>query len=170
MFGRNKRREAITQGQADDFVAVRRVALTADPAETGLVPRAGSGVYGGIMDLGLPGGTVTVLGLVDGTTSLYTSSNGDVLGGGDHEDVRAATAAWLVALEGALDELRPMSEFRLPGVGEVGFVALSTHGHRGGSGNEVRLQAGRTSLAPLYAAGQEMITQLRLTAAAGVSQ
>lgn len=162
MFGRNKRRDAITQGNADAYVALRELALTADPGESGLEPRAGSGVYGGLMDLGHPSGTVTVLGLADGTASLYTTSGGGVIGGGEHPTVQAAVAAWLTALEAAMGDLRPMSEFRLPGVGEVGFVALSTRGHRGGSGNEVRLQARKTALSPLYIAGQGIVTQLRL--------
>ena len=141
---------------------LRELVLTVDPAQYEL-PEVGAGrLYGAVMELGWEEATATVVGLSDGTTSLYATSGFGIIGGGAHAAVREASAAWQVLMAGMLDELRPASDVEPPGTHDVQFIALTYDGHRVGQAGEVSLQRGLSPLAPLYIAGQRVITELRL--------
>ena len=66
------------------------------------------------MEMAFPEGAATLVSLADGTTSMYTSTGGGVIGGGAHDAVVQAGRAFLLelerrvirVLEGSLGELR----------------------------------------------------------------
>src|SRR3982751_5386812 len=72
--------------------ALRDQLLRSSWAELGIRPR-GSGIWGVLMELGFAKGVATVVGLADGTASLYLTSGGGVLGAGTRESVRRAAVA-----------------------------------------------------------------------------
>lgn len=67
---------------------LRELALTVSPAEVGVPEDAG--IWAVVMEIEVSGETATLVGMADGTASLYISSGGGIIGGGDHEVVRAA--------------------------------------------------------------------------------
>jgi len=119
---------------------------------------------GAALELGMGGGSATVVCVADGTTSLYISSGGGHLGMGEHEPVRQANVAFLAAVASGLDLLTASVDVPLPGDGEVNIVAVTADGLRLLRCAEALAQDPASAAYPLYAAGQEVITQIRLVA------
>ena len=113
------------------------------------------------METGYPQATATLLALGDGTTSLYLSSGGGVIGGHAHRSVREANAALLETANDYYQHLKPSESFPLPATGHTLFYVLSDSGVLYGGGREDDLGHGRHLLSPLFHAGHRVITQLR---------
>ncbi len=147
---------------AEIYHELRNLALSVDPAEIGLAAAPdGDDVWGVVMDLGYPEGTATVVALGDGTTSLYTSSGGGVIGAGEDARVADATRRWLRVAEEAVQALEPATEFPLPPSGYVAFNVLTHSGGFRAAAPQASLVRDDTPLAALYAAGQDVITEVR---------
>jgi hypothetical protein len=100
---------------------------------------------------------------VDGTTSLYFSNGGGFIGAGAHATVAEASLRWLASGQEFLPELSVIADPQLPTVGMTQFVAVTFGGLRATDAPENELGEGRHTLSPLFYAGQEVITQIRLT-------
>src|SRR5438477_510877 len=98
-------------------------------------------LWGAVMDMAFPGGVATLVSLEDGTTSLYTSTGGGVIGGGAHESVVEATHAFLDAVAVYAPQFSPIDTDDLPESGHVRFHALCFDGRRGADVEESDLQA-----------------------------
>lgn len=145
------------------FTRLRAMALHADPAAIGLAQQPGSTpVWGAVMDTTYADGTVSLVCLRDGTTSLYTSTGGGTIGGGGHEQVAEAGAIFLTTLEGQLDDLAVTEDDQLPPAGSVVIRALTYDGMRAVSALEDDLGYQRSPYSPVFFAAQDVITQLRL--------
>ena len=136
--------------------------LHADPNELGFWGSSGREVWGAVMDMAFPGGVASLVSLEDGTTSLYTSTGGGVIGGGAHPPVVEATHAFLDAVAVYAPQFAPADSDEFPDVGHVRFHALSFEGRRGADADESELQARAHDLWPLYYSGHQVITALRL--------
>ncbi len=124
-------------------------------------PVAGGRALGVIMDIGYDTAVATIMGLADGTTSMYVSNGGGTLGIGDHERAAAASKRWVELAERA-PGLVEAADDALPGAGTVRFNVLTTGRPLEAEAPEDELSSGRHSLSPLYAAGQEVIAEIRI--------
>ena len=146
----------------DVYTGLRAQLLEVEPADVG-IERGNGEVWGGMMELGFPEGTATIVALADGTTSLYTSSGGGVIGGEGHDNVRFANRQFLAALEAARGELAPDPEAALPRPGEVTLRALTWDGRLAATASaEQELGEGTHPLSEAFFAGHDVITQLRV--------
>ncbi len=142
---------------------LRGRALHTAPADIGLVPTPEHPhVYGVLMETAYPNGTATLVSFCDGTTSLYTSTGGGTIGGGQHPAVAAATRAFVAAADHFRDDLSPTTKYPAPAVGSVRFQVLTFTGGLTAEVEEQALGENRDRLSPLFYAGHEVITQLRL--------
>ena len=114
------------------------------------------------MDMGYPEGAATLIGVVDGASSLYFSNGGGIIGAGEHATVAEANRRLLEAGRGLLHELAAISSAPLPEEGMTQFVAVTPGGLRGASAPEQELGGGGHALSPLFYAAQDVITQIRL--------
>jgi hypothetical protein len=114
------------------------------------------------MEMGLDTGTASLVAVADGTTSLYLSTGGGVIGGAGHQAVRGVSEAFLDAAEAHLDRLEAISEALLPRTGAIRFHALTFDSLRSAEAEEGELVEGRSELTTLFYAGDEVLTQLRL--------
>ena len=101
--------------------------LGLDPSEAGLgateaLPRA----YGVVMDTVYPNGAATLAALADGTTSLYLSSGGGTIGGGEHADIAAATHRLVALAESAVDQIPVVADDGLPPEGSMRPTSRAT--------------------------------------------
>jgi hypothetical protein len=163
MWRRRGKQEA-DSGTAGPTVGLRSKILSLDPAAVGLRPSVElPGVWGVLMEMGFPDGAATIVSLADGTTSLYTSEGGGVIGGGEHAPVAAATRRFLVEAEATEAGLSPAApaEVQLPPADVVSFVVLGYSGTQVGAADEDELASMQHPLSRLYAAGQDVITALR---------
>jgi hypothetical protein len=105
---------------------------------------------------------MTLFALGDGTTSLYISNGGGVLGGHAHESVRQANAAFIHTANELWHQLKPDSSYPMPELGQTVFYALTDSGVLTGGGSEQELGIGQHELSVLSHAGHGVLTQLRL--------
>jgi hypothetical protein len=115
-----------------------------------------------MMEIGLAKGVASFLAIADGTVSMYTSVGGGVIGTGDHAAVRGAAERFRMVAADARGLLQSTTEFPLPSPGEVRFHVRTADAAWTGAASEQALRTGRQPLSELYAAGQDLITEIRL--------
>jgi len=116
-----------------------------------------------LMETGYPEAVATLAGVVDGTSSLYFSNGGGVIGAGTHAAVADANKRWLETGATYLPQLSATSHAPLPGEGMTQFVAVTPQELRAAAAREDDLGEGRHRLTPLFYAAQDVITQIRLS-------
>ena len=158
-----KRRERRRASEPEPiFQDLRAQFLTLDPSAAGIAPSTEHPrVWGALMEMGMEGGVASLVALADGATSLYTSTGGGVIGGGEHEPVARAAKRFLTVLEEHADQLEPEAGSDLPGDGEVYLRALTYDGRLAARAAEDDLGQGRHALSPVFYAGHDVITVLR---------
>ena len=145
------------------YLGLRAQILSLDPAAAGLQQsERHQAVWGALMETGYPRGTATLVALADGTTSLYLSTGGGIIGGGFHQAVATATQSFLADLERHLPAFRPDPDAALPATGEVIIRALTYAGRLSAAASEDHLGHGRHQLSPVFHAAHRVITELRL--------
>jgi hypothetical protein len=147
---------------ADGSMELRSMLLGLSPAELGLTPEQRR-VWAVLMEARMDDVTYTLAVVADGSVSLYFSTGGGIIGAGDHDSVRSAGLAFLDTVDGAIELLTPADTVPLPGPGEVRFHALSFTGRFSAAAPQDDLAEGRHPLSELFYAGQDVITQVRLT-------
>jgi len=114
------------------------------------------------MDIGYPQAVVSVVAASTGDASIYFSSGGGVIGGVQHENVRAAAVAFVQGAAKHLEQFVRASEYPCPSVAKVRFYVVTPEGVHSAEADEQELEEGKNSLSSLYIAGQDVITELRL--------
>ena len=128
-----------TPGLRDQALSFGSVEIRAAP----VVP--GGQALGVVMDMGYDTAVVSIVGLADGTTSMYISNGGGMIGVGENPDAAAASKRWVEVAEAALPALSEGGDDRLPEEGTIGFNVLTT-GHRfSGEAPESELRRGHPS-------------------------
>lgn len=115
------------------------------------------------METGRESGVASLVAFVDGTTSLYLSSGGGVIGAGGHEKVRSASETFLAEAETMLPLLTRATETPLPQTGRVRFYVHAIDGLLTAEADEEDLGHGRHPLSRLFHAGHAVITPILST-------
>jgi hypothetical protein len=118
--------------------------------------------WGAVMEMGMEKASVTVVAAADGFASIYLSSGGGFIGGQSHPSIRQAAENMVSTVSQFQGAMLPAAERPLPENGQVIFYALCDNGILAASAPESELMSRKHSLTPLFAAGQEIITQYRL--------
>jgi hypothetical protein len=122
-----------------------------------------TGVFGALMEFTAGQTWVTLVAVLDGTTSLYFGSGGGIIGGGKSEIVRKANHLFLETAGRFVSSFTKVSDYPLPKPGHVHFYVLTSSGvFASEEVEESELTTVRKGLLPLYAAAQNVITQIRL--------
>ena len=159
-------RSKTSASPAEAVAALRLMALEAPPSKLVAKP-VGEEPWAVIMETGYGNAVASIVCLVDGSASLYLSSGGGVIGGGDHEAV-GAVAKRLVGTAGRFVKmLAPTSTFPLPADGHTRFYVRVREKVLTAEATEKELGEGNHGLSPLFFAGQEVVTQLRLLSESG---
>jgi hypothetical protein len=142
---------------------LRDMVLTLEPGKAGIAPSAQApNVWGVLMESGWPEGVSTLVALADGTTSLYFSGGGGLIGYGTQEVVAVASRALVARAEDCLGLLSPATTFPLPAAGHAAFHVLTFGPAFTAEVAEEELLSGRHPLTPLYFAAHEVIARMRL--------
>jgi hypothetical protein len=115
---------------ANPYGGLRAMALRA--ADLDLPSRSGGhpDVVGVVVDIPDKGGYATVVAMADGSTSLYTSVGGGLIGGGEHRPVAAANARLLKEAQSQLPRLRPSDSTEHPAARTVRIFVVTPEGRR----------------------------------------
>ena len=124
----------------------------------------GAGVA--MMEIGTERAVASIVAIADGTVSMYLSTGGGAIGAGEHEAVRAEAKRFRTVVADSRHLLSPSTDFPLPKPGEVRFQARIGDDGFSGAALEAALRGGRHPLAPVYAAGQDLLTEIRLASEA----
>ena len=152
-----------TYRPASVYTALRSRILHLSPVEIEVKPSAQlPNVWGILMEMGFPNGAATLICLAEGTTSLYYSNGGGILGCGGLEAVAKASRAFLRVAEMSAQQMEFIVEYPLPRPGEVRFYALTYGGVLTREVGERVLNRGKHPLTRLFYYGQEVLTQIRL--------
>jgi hypothetical protein len=163
MFRRQRPHEATkSDSPPNPYEGLRSLALNA--VQNGLPPPSDDhpDVSGVVIDIPAQGGFVTVVGMTDNGTSMYTSVGGGTIGAGEREPVASATQALLSAVQSHFLSFASGGDPRLPPSGFVRFHVLSPSGPRHGDVPEDSYW-GRTphELMPVIAASQALVSAIR---------
>ena len=150
---------------AQVYLQLRQRVLNLTPAEVNIAPTGDfRQVWAVVMETGFEVGSATLVCLADGTTSLYYSTGGGMLGSSNYAPIAEAARLLVARAQGLLSQMSPTSDQPLPEVGQVSFHLLTFEGILSGGARRDDLMAGGHSLSPLFTQAQETLTQLRVLA------
>ena len=119
-------------------------------------------VYGVLTEWDIDGVTVTVMSMRDGTASLYTTSTFGIIGGQGHESVRQAAASYVKTAEQFVKSGKTVADFAYPKSDQVFYYLLTYDGVQLITGDMTAIEHGPDPTRPLFAAAQDVLTELRL--------
>jgi len=132
------------------------------PGEFKIAPGPGhEHVWAVLMETGYPEAVASLVTVADGTTSLYFSNGGGIIGAGQHPSVRASAERFLTLVDAQVGQLAIADDHPIPSVGRVRFYARTFTGLRTAEAAESDLGEGRHPLSPLFYAGHAVITAIR---------
>jgi len=146
------------------YLGLRNLMLQGSRVKFGIGPGSKpTQPYGVLMDWGVPTGSATVVAIADGTASVYLSSGGGFIGGGQsHESIRAAAKRTVEIADEVQPLMQPTTAYPLPQRGQVTFYILTDVGVFTASASDDDLRSHRSPFYKLGDSAQTIITEYRL--------
>ena len=133
---------------------LREKALNVTAQDLNLEPiEARPHVWGVLMELGYPEAVATLVAFADGSTSLYISTGGGVIGAGEHKEVREEGDRFLAVAE------QHIADFERD---YVRFYLRTFQTTLTAEAEEALLMKGEHKLSRMFRAGHAVLTQMRL--------
>ena len=163
IWARNRPQTPNTSSRKDVYLGLRNQILHLSRENCGLPATAGpSEPCAALMDWGVNNGTATVVAVAEGTVSIYLSSGGGSLGGGQgHAAIREAGRKFLNLAKESLPKMQKTMEYPLPGRGQVYFYVRTGVGVFTARTSQEELNSHSHPLRSLGDAAQEIITKYR---------
>jgi hypothetical protein len=156
---------AVPPAPAQDYLLLRSRILSLNPGELGLMPTSETPhVWGVVMETGYEVGWATLISLADGTTSLYFSTGGGMLGSSEFIPLAEAAKALVAQAEIHFEQMTSTTELPLPEVGQVRITILTYAGYFSANASQKILSSGEHPFFPLFLRAQDTLEQLRLLA------
>lgn len=105
--------------------------------------------------------TTTLVSFIDGTSSLYFSKGGGIIGDKTHQSLIGASWTFLEESKPFLKLMSKDDEQALPGNDHVCFYINTIDGIYKYSGKEADMVSGKDPFSKLYTSGQNVIAELR---------
>jgi hypothetical protein len=149
---------------SDVYLSLRNIWFTSTGEEVGVKPDTESTVpFAVVMDMGFDQGAATIVSSIAGDGSMYTSSGGGMLGGIDHEPVCNASIQFVQVAADYAEKGKLVIEYPLPAADNVIFYFITPSGvYATEEMNADQLAKKKHEFYPLFLAGNDVITQLRL--------
>lgn len=109
----------------------------------------------------MEGAIVTTVAYQTGDASLYLSSGGGVIGGGQHQNVNSAAKQWVTLAQTFLDKTTKTETTPLPGEDVVKFYLLTNKGVYVGQEQMKNLENNSSSWFKLFEEANSVLTALR---------
>lgn len=158
------RKTKINQTKENPYEELRNLAFTTTPLQLGLsLPTNNTVVYGIIMDWELGGATATTVSYLTGDASLYLSSGGGVIGGGQHQNVNTEAKQFVNLAQTYINKAAKTEITPLPLNNEVKFYFLTNKGIYVGQEKIKNFENNTSSWLKLFEEGNNVLTELRKT-------
>lgn len=146
------------------FQDLRNMALNVTPEQLQLsIPADQTKVFGVIMDWDLGDGTMTLVSYETGDASMYLSSGGGVIGGGQHENVSKASKEFISMAQNFLDKSSKADTTTLPDKNCFKFYFLTNKGKFVAQENMSNIENNSSKWLGLFEEANKVISELRLT-------
>jgi len=156
LFGGGARSEAAYTGLRNQALTVGREAAGVAP------PGPDAPIWLIMVELGTPKATASLVAIADGTTSLYLSTGGGVIGGGAHEQVRSANASLLRTANALRDRMQRVTVCERPPAGSTAFHARTDGGFLSYTGTDLDLARTDRPMSSLFMAAHRVLGELRV--------
>ena len=114
-----------------------------------------------IMETGYPEAVMTLVAVADGTTSIYFSNGGGILGAGEYPQVQEVALEVLAEGDAYRSLLKKTKEAPLPSPSYTHFHLVTTDGILTGQALEEQLGNEQHELSPLFFACHKLIAYVR---------
>jgi hypothetical protein len=152
----------------NDAPDLRGKALTVTAADLQISPdEQHPRVWGVLMETGYPEAVATLATFAEGSTSLYFSNGGGIIGAGEHLTVRDASKRLLMVADRFYSHLEPATETPMPGLGRVRFYIHGFDGLRTAEADENDLGYERHPLSPVFHQAHDVIGHIRMASEPG---
>jgi hypothetical protein len=142
--------------------SLREQALRIAPAEINEWAGAGqTQVWGALMEIGYPEAAATLVTFIGGTTSLYFSNGGGIIGAGERAGVKETAKQFLALADTLVDNFTLTDEYPLPQAGRVRFYVRTFDGVKTAEADEQDIGQQKDPLSELYYAGHRVIAAIR---------
>ncbi len=153
-----------SQENENPFNGLRQMALDVTSEQLGIESTDdNTKAFGIVMDWDLGNGIATVSAFETGDASMYLSSGGGVIGGGQHENVRKAVFEYLKIGQKFLDKSTKTKETPLPEKNTVNFYFLTNKGKYVGKESIPNIEGENSDWIMLFEEANKVLTELRLT-------
>ena len=119
-------------------------------------------VFGVIMDWGIDTATATLVAYKTGDASMYLSTGGGVIGGGQHQNASSAAKQYINLAQAYLDKSTKSDNNILPQRDEVKFYLLTNKGTFAGQDVIKNFENSTSAWLPLFEEANKVLTELRL--------
>jgi hypothetical protein len=149
---------------AQTYLQLRNRLLQLDPAQLNLTPSVDTPhVWGVLVETGYDVGTASLVSLADGTTSLYYSTGGGLLGSSEYAPLARASKSLVIQAEKYLPHMaKSDDDLPPPAIGQVNFILLTYSGLVSIKVPEQELTSGKHILSSLFIQARATLEQLRL--------
>lgn len=144
------------------FEGLRSMAFSVSSDQLGLAANEQNTVYGVIMDWEMGGATASTVAYLTGDASLYLSSGGGVIGGGQHANVNSAAKEFVILAQSFLSKAAKTSETPLPETDMVKFYFLTDDGVYVGQESMLHFENNSSEWLDLFNSGNKVLTELRI--------
>lgn len=151
------------ESKENAFEDLRNIAFTIPPEQLGVISILPDKtvVYGIIMDWGMNGATASIVAYQTGDASLYLSSGGGVIGGGQHENVNSAAKDFVSLAQTFLKKATKTEKTTLPSTDEVQFYLLTNKGVYVGMEQVKNFENNSSPWLKLFEEGNKVLAELR---------
>lgn len=115
-----------------------------------------------IMETGYPEAVATAVAIADGSTSLYFSNGGGIIGAGEHSEGRAAALILIDYSEKFLADTKPTKTFPLPKKGDTRFYLVTLKGVKTAVAKEEIFGNNKHILSPLFHKVHDLIYTIQV--------
>lgn len=145
------------------YDGLRQMAFNATTEQLGLVDLKSGDIYGVIMDWDLGEGIMTLITYKTGDASMYLSTGGGVIGGGQHENVNKASKQFVKLADIYLDKAVKTDLTPIPDKNCVRFYFLTTKGKYYAQEKMINFENMTSQWLDYFEEANKVITELRLT-------
>ena len=145
------------------YQGLRNMALGVTPEQLKItLPTDQTKIYGIVIDWDLGEGIASFISFSTGDASMYLSSGGGLIGGGQHENGSTAANAFIVKAQQYLDKTTKIDSTPLPDKNCVRFYFMTNKGKFTAQENLKNFDNNSSLWLPLFEEGNKVISELRL--------
>jgi len=150
------------KSEENPYNGLRMLALEVNGDENGFNHLNDDDPYKALVEFCVSGTPVSVFASLDGTASIYFSSGGGYIGGGQNSESIANLAKYLVSgIRDVIPQLHVTKEFTLPRIGEVNYFGVTRNGVYYYKGSEEQARKEACLYYQLYYLSQYIIADYR---------